>query len=75
MTGFLDLNTTLDVEYGERISVTRSDKHDTARLELYLNPDGLGYADAVMTYLSPIQCKALAALLLIQAEELERAQP
>lgn len=71
MSGYIDLATTLDVEYGERITVTPS--RGTARLDLFLNPDGLGFADAVTVHLSPLQARSLAALLLIQAEETERA--
>lgn len=72
MSPFIDLNTHLDTEYGERITVERSDLQNTARLSLFVNPDGLGYADAVMTYLTPLQLRALAALCLITAEEMAR---
>lgn len=72
MSGHLDINTMLDTEYGERITLERSELQDTARLSLFVNPDGLGYADAVMTYLTPLQLRALAALCLITAEEMSR---
>lgn len=63
MSGYLHLNTTLDVENGERVEVHRAS--DCARVEVYTD------AGDVQTYLTALQCRALAALLLITAEECE----
>lgn len=64
---------TLDTSMGERISVERHGNQTEAELTLMLDPDGFGFSVITSTLLGRLELRALAALCLIAADEIERS--
>lgn len=74
MTGYIETNTSLDTMDGDRITVERFHKGHTAivMVQEFDEDETRRPSEEASVLLTPLQLRALAALCLITAEELER---
>lgn len=69
------LDNHVDTSMGERVQINYGGVGTEADLTIFLDPDSVGYSNFASTSLDPMGLRALAAIALVTAREIEEGRP